>query len=213
MTAQSQRIAWNTHAPTGAYTGFFKGGFQRGRCQSNIYRALRTRVRKRCAPVPDRSGEFPETPETPLRTPLTHTYRTPPAKIWGTLAGITSKNDSTGSMHIHRLKHILKCAVTSARRAFFSSTWDRRYSFSFAEPDPHARHWVESEKPLNFLLEFVMYLPVAYPGGGSGCSSTPISLLLNTASGQRNSVHYTVTAPGNTPPSPRAVRVDKSASR
>ena len=94
----------------------------------------------------------------------THTYRIPPAKIWCILAGITSKNDSTGSMHIHRLKHILKCAVTSARRAFLSSTWVRRYSFSLAEPDPHARHWVESEKPyscdsLNFLLKFVMYLP------------------------------------------------------
>ena len=33
---------------------------------------------------------------------------------------------------------------------------------------------------------------VAYPGGGggSGCSSTPISFLLNAASGLRNSVLY-----------------------
>ena len=32
------------HVWSGAHTGFFKGGFQRVRCQSNVYCALRTRV-------------------------------------------------------------------------------------------------------------------------------------------------------------------------
>ena len=39
---------WNA----GAYTGFFKGGFQRGRCQSNIYHTLRISVSMvRASPV------------------------------------------------------------------------------------------------------------------------------------------------------------------
>ena len=45
--------------------------------------------------------------------------------------------------------------------------------------------WVEEEKTLSCS-------GVPRGGGGSGCSSTPISLLLNAAIGLRNSVLYAI---------------------
>ena len=63
----------------------------------------------------------------------------------------------------------------------------------------------ERERTTASWLASVLYgtHPVMYPGeGGSGCLSTPISLLLNAASGLRNSVcRRTVTV--TTPRSPR----------
>ena len=55
--------------------------------------------------------------------------------------------------------------------------------------------------------------PLAYPGKGSGCSSTPISLLLNAASGLRNSVYalYSNRSGKHATVPTRKVRVDISA--
>ena len=53
----------------------------------------------------------------------------------------------------------------------------------------------ERERTTASWLASALYCtnPVAYPGkGGSGCLSTPINLLLNAASGLRNSVCRTV---------------------
>ena len=60
------------------------------------------------------------------------------------------------------------------------------------------------ELEAHFTPLSIMYVAVVYPGGGSGCLNTPISILLNTASRLRNSVCYTVTALGITPLSPCA---------
>ena len=62
----------------------------------------------------------------------------------------------------------------------------------------------ERERTTASWLASALYCthPVAYPGeGDSGCLSTPINLLLNAASGLRNSVCCTVIV--STPRSPR----------